>query len=445
MNLSLKTNFFVAIMVFAILLTYILVPSGAVMAEDAYLSDMTPVSEFAHPGVNDGKIKNDAECSLGGRITIAGVSYDKGISMHPDAKEAYAIYDISGMGYQSFYAVIGKDDVNTVGDKEVIFQVFADNALKYEKRMINGPGEKIFVDITNAKELKLAVLPGADTEAYDSSDFADAQLSALSVESLKEAFSSEVPSPNEKKAHDYISDMTWSAFNGYTDATIPEKVYKNTDIFGEPIYYQGDTFSKGFSYHAGLGNRSSYVEVNINGLGYVEFGAVIGSPDLLTSVHGTSFEFVVLGDGEELYRSETITEAIAGYAIQVDITDVKMLTLAVDSLDDISGDVAVWAGAVVSTQNDTEKLVYAAVEGYTPAPEKTAGTPSGNGETTSPSAAATAPQITDSRTAAATAPADDAQSDGSTPIWTWIVLAAALVAAGIAAVFIFKRKRTKSS
>ncbi len=350
-----------ALIILALIQTIVL-PGAVFAAGETYLSDLTPSEVHAHSGVNGGQVKNDAECSTGGKITIAGKPYDKGISFHLANDGGYVLYDLTGREFKTFHAIIGKDDVNGAGGDTtpVQFKVFADDEEIFVKTLGMNVTEEVYLDITGKNVIKLYGISTGANEAYCSVAFADA---FFSTQSLKP----EIPeSPNSAKSADYVSDMIWEAFNGFTDGTVTQKVFRDTDILGAPISFGGETIQKGISMHALPGNGAAYVELNINGLGYTKLGVVLGFPEIALDLVDTHFNYVILGDGVELYRSADVTEGFQTQTIKVDITGVKILKLAVDSGEIHSGDVAVWGGAVLTTGADTYEFIHGAASPVEP-------------------------------------------------------------------------------
>jgi len=120
--------------------------------------------------------------------------------------------------------------------------------------------------------------------------------------------------------------------------------HKNKSVEGQPLIIGGVPFKRGFGTHA-----ESFLHVKLNG-GAQKFTASVGVDDEVNKNPASSVEFLVLGDGKELWRSGIMHAGDAAKACAVDLSGVKMLLLKVgDAGDGIDFDHADWADAKFET------------------------------------------------------------------------------------------------
>ncbi len=135
-----------------------------------YLSDLTATSATAGYGT----VQKDASIS-GNTITVAGVTYAKGIGTHAAST---IVYNLAG-AYTSFVSTVGIDDEELgKGTGEVEFQVYGDGVLLYDSGVLtNGQSANIAVSIAGVKTLTLVATNGIpDDIDYDHADWAGAQV-----------------------------------------------------------------------------------------------------------------------------------------------------------------------------------------------------------------------------------------------------------------------------
>ncbi|MDR1692571.1 MAG: NPCBM/NEW2 domain-containing protein [Oscillospiraceae bacterium] len=119
-------------------------------------------------------------------IVIGGVHYPKGLRTHPDNPAAEGeqgiadfVYDIGGLYYTRFRAVVGKDSVGSVGHN-IQFQVFGDGELLYETPVLDARvGHAIDVDVTGIQELTLRASDGGDGIPDDSCAWGNPRLTDI--------------------------------------------------------------------------------------------------------------------------------------------------------------------------------------------------------------------------------------------------------------------------
>ena len=113
-------------------------------------------------------------------ITLTGednksVTYKKGIGTHAHSE---IVYDLTDKNVNMFSSFIGIDREMINGPSSVKFRVYVDGDLAYESKVMRAkdPQEFVQVDLAGAKELKLVVTNGGDTNGSDHADWADAKL-----------------------------------------------------------------------------------------------------------------------------------------------------------------------------------------------------------------------------------------------------------------------------
>jgi hypothetical protein len=135
-----------------------------------YLSDLTATSATTGYGT----VQKDL--SVGGNpITVAGVTYAKGIGTHAAST---ITYNLAG-AYTSFVSTVGIDDEeNGKGTGSVDFQVYGDGVLLYDSGVLNnGQSANIAVSLAGVQTLTLVATNGvAGSIDYDHADWAGAQV-----------------------------------------------------------------------------------------------------------------------------------------------------------------------------------------------------------------------------------------------------------------------------
>jgi alpha-galactosidase len=119
---------------------------------------------------------------------------------------------------------------------------------------------------------------------------------------------------------------------------------KNKSVDGKPLAIGGQAFTRGFGTHA-----ESKLRVNLDG-GAQSFSASVGVDDDVNGNAAASVEFIVVGDGKELWKSGVLRAGNAAKDCTVNLTGVKSLLLEVtDAGDGIDFDHADWANAKFET------------------------------------------------------------------------------------------------
>lgn len=175
----------------------------------------------------------------------------------------------------------------------------------------------------------------------------------------------------------YVSDLKWGG--SYSNGT---QVVKDGASSFEDLIIKSKTYDKGFSMYASPREGDSFVEINVEGLGFKTFAAYVGIAELLMdgNVVNGSAVFIVSADGVEKQRTPLLKYGEDPYLFLVDISDAKILRFSVDPGDDgITGDLAGWGNAVLSKESIDKgadifalaKPITAATPGPTEEPEAT--------------------------------------------------------------------------
>jgi alpha-galactosidase len=119
---------------------------------------------------------------------------------------------------------------------------------------------------------------------------------------------------------------------------------KNKSVDGKPLAIGGQVFARGFGTHA-----ESKLHINLDG-GAQSFSASVGVDNDVNGNDAASVEFIVVGDGKELWKSGVLRAGNAAKDCTVNLTGVKSLLLEVtDAGDGIDFDHADWANAKFET------------------------------------------------------------------------------------------------
>jgi hypothetical protein len=140
--------------------------------EQAYLSDLEPIVAQQ----DWGSLNRDRSVD-GNPLTVAGVTYEKGLGTHARSELRYELFG----AFLRFQARVGIDDeVAPPTPVEVVFQVWGDGRLLWESDPIRNGDRAVAVDadVRGVQELVLRVLPGGDGINYDHADWLDALVTA---------------------------------------------------------------------------------------------------------------------------------------------------------------------------------------------------------------------------------------------------------------------------
>ena len=119
---------------------------------------------------------------------------------------------------------------------------------------------------------------------------------------------------------------------------------KNKSVEGNALMIGGKNFKRGFGTHA-----ESILHINLGGDAQ-KFTASVGVDDEVNSNSAASVEFMLIGDGKELWQSGVMRASEAAKECSVELAGVKALTLKVsDAGDGMDWDHADWADAKFET------------------------------------------------------------------------------------------------
>ncbi len=119
---------------------------------------------------------------------------------------------------------------------------------------------------------------------------------------------------------------------------------KNLSVSDQPLAIGGKKFERGFGTHA-----DGLLKINLDGAAQ-KFSVSVGVDDDVKGNAEASIEFIVVGDGKQLWRSGTMRAGDAAKVCEVDLSGVKLLKLQVtDAGDGMSWDHADWADAKFET------------------------------------------------------------------------------------------------
>lgn len=145
------------------------------MANTTYLSDLAWVSTTNGWGPVERDLSNGETAAGDGHvITIAGVTYAKGLGVHANSQ---VVYNLAG-AYQSFDSYVGVDD-ETGGHGSVTFQVIGDGKTLYSQTGVLGghPASQIHLSVAGINQLTLIVTDNGDGNSWDHADWAGARVS----------------------------------------------------------------------------------------------------------------------------------------------------------------------------------------------------------------------------------------------------------------------------
>ena len=295
----------------------------------------------------------------GEKLTVWELSFKKGLGFHclPD-KDAYLEFDISSLDMKYFAATVGvlQKAEYYIELGSIAFSVYGDGKLLAETPVIAW-GKRpyyICVDVEGVSTLRL-VENNVDGYSCDAGVWGDAALYASKPddpewwkeeENLFDPDKTDLPQPEQAVSGDfaYVSDLYWIDARTYTGNVVGRDCNTANEII---FSTDGKFFEKGLGFHASSGNYTSYIDVNIEGLGFTKFAAYYGHDITMASV-----KFALFGDGKKLFESETAKFGEAMKPMEADITGVKVLRIAVAGVPTISGAWGTWGGAVISKSGD---------------------------------------------------------------------------------------------
>ena len=248
--------------------------------------------------------------------------------------------------------------------------------------------------------------------------------------------------------HAFISDLYWITNQAYNGGS----AMRDTNCAGEYIWSCDlKRWEKGIGIHAASGSYNAYVDVNVEGLGYTKLATWYGVCETLSGndISMCAIKFAVFGDGAKLFESETMRYNQPFEYIEVDLTGVKTLRLAIAGSPGIAGAWGIWGGAVLSKSGDVSDISFyreLVIENPTPEtqPEETTEAP-----TEAPTEPVTeAPTETTPETEAPTeVPAETpapTETEGEAGGCKSALVGSALLVTGAAALALTKRKEEET-
>ena len=157
--------------------------------------------------------------------------------------------------------------------------------------------------------------------------------------------------------HAFVSDLYWITNQAYNGGS----AMRDTNCAGEYIWSCDlKRWEKGIGIHAASGSYNAYVDVNIEGLGYTKLATWYGVCETLSGndISMCAIKFAVFGDGAKLFESETMRYNQPFEYVEVDLTGVKTLRLAIAGAPGIAGAWGIWGGAVLSKSGDVSDITY---------------------------------------------------------------------------------------
>ena len=385
------------------------------------------------------------------KLTVWDLSFEKGIGFHcREHALAYIEFDISELDMHYFRATVGvlKDATYYIAEGSIIFRVYGDGKLLYETPVIkwNKKPAYICVDVTGVKTLRLEE-DNAGSWVCDAGIWGDAALSKTEPEA-PEWYARFDPSNTDKKQeksmvsgdYAYISDLYFKAFTGEAEC-------RDRNTAGEMIVdHKGRYYPKGIGFHASEGGYNTYLDVDIEGLGFTKFASYYGISLTLTNYDITmaNVKFALFADGKMIFESDAVKCGDEMKYIEKDITGVKILRLSVKGNPRIDGAWGTWAGALLSKSgNVTDDMMFTDYfEAITkkdtePTPETATEIKTSVSEETPAPETPSAPEETETAPPEVCPPKNDGWKTAA------IIAGGALLAlgAGVAAFLIVRRKR----
>lgn len=169
----------------------------------------------------------------------------------------------------------------------------------------------------------------------------------------------DLPQPDEWVAGDfaYVSDLYWMHSQAYNDGA----VIRDGNCANEYMFdYKWNYYPKGIGMHAASGAYDAYVDVNIEGIGYTKFATYYGICDTISGndISMATVKFAVFGDGDILFESDVKHYGEEFSYVEVDVTGVSTLRLAVAGVPSISGAWGTWGGAVLSKSGNLDGVTF---------------------------------------------------------------------------------------
>jgi beta-galactosidase len=273
--------------------------AGAVGAGEVYLSglDISKTRQGWREAARDANL-------LGKKLSVAGQTYTNGVATH-SVSELY----VELRGAARFTAEVGVDDTSDQPDKRVVFQVIADGRLLWQSRPMRR-GDKavpVSLDISPYDVLLLRVDPWRDGGAADHADWLNARF-AVGAAGL----------PRTVDPLDWPNVWLSSMDEAYVTPG------RRADTQGLAV--------AGVAYAEGLG-LTIPSELCLLAGSATRFAGKVGIDDNLDG----RAEFVIHGDGRELWRSGAMRTGDPAKPFDVSLAGVGVVRLAVDGTRNARG------------------------------------------------------------------------------------------------------------
>jgi beta-galactosidase len=255
---------------------------------------------------------------LGSRLKVAGQTYTNGMATH-STSELYV--ELFGAG--RFLAEAGVDDTSDNPDKRMVFQVIADGRLLWQSAPLKRGDKPVPVDV-NLSAYKTALLrvdPWTDGTASDHADWLNARF-------VTEA----------KDKPRAIDSLNWA--NLWLSSMDAAFVTPKGAAVDGPVAVAGVTYAEGLA-------MTAPAELCLLKGAATRFAGKVGVED--RSAASGHAEFVLYGDGRELWRSGVMKRGDPAKAFDVSLAGVGLARLATEAAGGASA-----CGAWVETSFRTD-------------------------------------------------------------------------------------------
>ncbi|MFD5213851.1 endo-alpha-N-acetylgalactosaminidase family protein [Microbacterium sp. NPDC058345] len=264
-------------------------------------------------------------------LTLNGQVFEKGIGAHAASTVKYFL----GGQCTAFTASVGIDDAQP-SRGSVVFSVKVDGRTVVTSPLMKATSTTfpLTADVTGGRFVELVAGDGGDGNGNDHADWADAKFTCGDVANPDPG------GPTAPKGTAYVSDLPFlSETNGW--GPVERDMSNGEDAAGDgsPLTIGGVTFDKGLGTHA-----DSSVTVFLGGQ-CSTLTATVGLDDSKDEKGEGDVIFRVIGDGDVLHDTGSITWDDPGTPISVDVSGVEVLELAVDTNGVNYRDHANWADA----------------------------------------------------------------------------------------------------
>lgn len=319
-----------------------------------YLSDLQALKNA------DCLLYFNGRTAFGGLIKVGGTEYRKGVVTHPGYKGPSELtYNIENMGFETFYAVFGKDASagaevggdNGIKGTRTRTKIYVDGVLSDDSGNLKYPETyTVTVNISGAKELKLVTSDGGDGIYCDTSAYADAMLlragEEISLPPEPESPPQDISFSTVDKA--YLSDMTVGRNKCFGSGIGIDCNPHNEYLCIDTTFYDKGLCLIPFPV------KPAYAEYNIEGLGFRTLSSYIGiCYSEITNCNKGSVICRIYGDGKLIYESPLIRAKENGVyskpvLAQADVTEVQLILIEVDPTSDGNdGDMVCFGEAVL--------------------------------------------------------------------------------------------------